>query len=74
MAHSLVVILIWLVVCEEGRRANCELHELYARAENIQLDGENLDKKSLPKLLPMLLLRLAPFIFYGHEALQMSVA
>jgi hypothetical protein len=74
MAHSFVVVLIWLVVCEEGRRARCELRQLYGRMENRHLDENNQDKQSTPKLLPMLLLRLAPFIFYGHEALRMSIA
>jgi hypothetical protein len=53
--NLLLTYFIWLVVCEEARRAGVEIHEMVAPYRALWM---------------ALLLRFAPVIFYALEALH----
>lgn len=59
MITLLLSCFVWLVVCEEARRARAEIHEIRAP----------FDLRSI-----FLLLRLAPVIFYTLEGLHLATS
>lgn len=58
MINLLLTCFIWLVVCEEARRARAEMHEIRAHCHTLSI---------------FLLLRLAPVIFYTLEGLHLAM-